>query len=237
MRSAVARLTGVPLLERKKRWLEPAPAVRSVSIIFQHLGQLWPNRHQPAFEELALAHLQQTLFHIHIGWLQFQRFAQAQTRAVKQQKQGAHRVGRQALRSLWSHGLEETSQLRLRVNVRGEGDRHFGRAQRQGTSPRQAASQGKTIKPAQGSPLAHPIRRHRTMAIQIGSHGRRTDLAQADLSHGLAKTFQDPRFSSKAKAQRLLEGDVLLDNLAQLHSKPPRSKAATVRSPAKSTLA
>src|ERR1035441_8544078 len=159
------------------------------------------------------------------------------TCAIKQQQQGAHRVGRQALGPLWSHGLEEASQLRLRVNVSGEGERKFGRAQRQGTSPRQATSQGKTIESAQGSPLAHPIRRHRTMTIQIGAHGRRTDLAQAGLAHGLAKTFQDPRFSVKAKPQRLLEGDVLLDNLAQLHSKPPRSKAATVRSPAKSTLA
>ena len=29
----------------------------------------------------------------------------------------------------------------------------------------------------------------------------------------------------------------MLDNLAQLHRKPPRSKAATARSPARSTLA
>src|SRR5208283_1767178 len=167
----------------------------------------------------------------------FERFAQTQTRAVKQQQQGAHGLGRQAFCSLWRDGLEETSQLRLRINVRGEGDGHFGCTQRQRTPACQAASQGKTIKPAQSPPLAHPIGCHRTSAIQIGSHGRRTDLAKGYLSHDMAKTSENPPFRAKAKPQRLLEGDVLLDQGAQLHSKPPRSKAATARNPAKSTLA
>jgi len=78
---------------------------------------------------------------------------------------------------------------------------------------------------------------HGTAPIQIGSDGRRLDLTDPDLSHGLAEGFEDLAMRGKTETQRLFQAHVMLNGLVQFHSSPPRSKAAMARRPAKSTLA
>ena len=60
------------------------------------------------------------------------------------------------------------------------------------------------------------------------------DINITDLSR---KRFQDTRFCAETHAHGLLIGDILSGHFVQLHTRPPKSKSATCRSPAKSTLA
>ena len=114
-------------------------------ILAQRLGQLRADRDQPAFEELAAAHIEQPLVQVHIAVFQIQRFTQTQTRTVEQQQQRPHRLGRDALGALRRRGLEQASQLDRRIDIGREIPLQLGGLQGQGRPADPAAGQGEVI--------------------------------------------------------------------------------------------
>ena len=65
----------------------------------------------------------------------------------------------------------------------------------------------------------------------------RLQLIHINVSDLSRKRFQDTRFRAETHAHGLLICDILSGQFMQLHTRPSKSKSATCRSPAKSTLA
>jgi hypothetical protein len=65
----------------------------------------------------------------------------------------------------------------------------------------------------------------------------RLDIGDGNITHRLAEGLQDGSFGAETRPHRLLECDIILNELGQIHSSPPKSNRATSRSPGRSTLA
>ena len=85
--------------------------------------------------------------------------------------------------------------------------------------------------------LAVPESGRRPVTRDKLQHRSGLDLAEV-LAFLLAKEgVKDAPFAVKSHPHGLFEGDVLTDCVEELHSRPPRLKSATLRNPARSTLA
>src|SRR5690242_7914875 len=95
----------------------------------------------------------------------------------------------------------------------------------------------KPIKAAEHLVFAVPKARYRAYASNIGVHAVGRNLGHGNVAHDSTKRLQGAGLSVEAHAHALLIGNILGGKSRQLHRRPPKSKFATSRSPARSTLA
>src|SRR4030095_17251433 len=74
-------------------------------------------------------------------------------------------------------------------------------------------------------------------SVKEGIHGLGPDQRDSNWSYQTGKVPEDHRLRAGTHSLRPHEGNVFFDKSREFHSTPPRSKAATSRNPARSTLA
>src|SRR5215472_1771892 len=140
--------------------------------------------------------------------------------------------------SLGSRGVNDPLQFVFVVNVGHKPLRHFRNSCRQRYVVDEAAADGVAVETAERVVLTAPVAVHRASSSQEHLHLFGPYLAYVDLhSHASAKRIEQALRTLELCSHRLPECRVLDDQFSQLHSKPPKSKSATCRSPAKSSLA
>src|SRR5580704_1619855 len=95
----------------------------------------------------------------------------------------------------------------------------------------------KPIKAAEHLVFAMPEARYRAYASNIGVHAVGRNLSHGNIAHDSTKRLQGAGLGVEAHTHALLVGNILGGKSRQLHRRPPRSKFATSRNPARSTLA
>src|SRR5436309_3059801 len=98
-------------------------------------------------------------------------------------------------------------------------------------------SDSKPVETAERLMLAMPKEGRWSIADEEGQHPLRRDLSEISIRFDAAERLQRTFLGGKAHSHGLFMRHVLSHGVAEFHSKPPRLKSATSRSPARSTLA
>ncbi len=96
---------------------------------------------------------------------------------------------------------------------------------------------GKPIKATEHLVFAVPKARYRACACDVGVHTVGRNFGYGNVAHDSTKRLQGAGFGVEAHTHTLFIGNILGGKSRQLHRRPPRSKFATSRNPARSTLA
>jgi hypothetical protein len=168
-----------------------------------------------------------------------ERFTDTKSSAVQQKQEYpiGLRVDVIARMVIGDDGIEQATQLFARIDIWLEGLERSGDVARQRRTVDVAACNGKPIESAKDAILAFPETSDRSVSRKKGCHFVDADVLHGHVAYGMAKRLEGAGFRPKAHTHRLLMGNIVGSRVGELHVSPLRSKSATSRSPAKSTLA
>src|SRR5216684_2491408 len=92
---------------------------------------------------------------------------------------------------------------------------------------------GKPIKATEHLVFAVPKARYRACACDVGVHTVGRNFGYGNVAHDSTKRLQGAGFGVEAHTHTLFIGNILGGKSRQLHRRPPRSKFATSRNPAR----